>query len=588
MKTALQMINLLLRSQMHGLAPNWVNKPTVQQIQTVLTRPGQPFEIETITLSGNLIKSWKNAHTTLAATVEASKDFGDREYIVFQGERLTYREHYRQVARLANHLIDEFGIQKGDRVAIAMRNYPEWSVAFWAAAAAGAVVVPMNAWWTSAELEYGLVDSGSRILIVDEQRLACVRKIESSLPVEHIVATRCEQAPEGVIALETLLATGVDDRLPHVDLTPEDNATLFYTSGTTGYPKGTLGTQRNFCSAAKTVPFCALQSLLRSGAGVVQLARIAKNPQVALLSVPLFHVTGCQALMSSLFSSGGKMVMMYKWDPSTAVDLIEREGVTGVGGVPTMTRQLVDLPGIDKRNLSSITSVASGGAPVPPELLRRIRKTIPGAGVSNGYGITEASSAISSISGSDYDDRPESAGVPAPVCEIKIVDEKGKELPAGKTGELWVRGPNVVRGYWNKPDATEEAFVDGWFRTGDVCRIDEEGFIYIVDRLKDMIIRGGENIYCAEVEAALSEHPDVNVACVFGIPDRVMGELVGAVVEIPKGQRISAEELQKFVGQRISAFKVPSTVWIRDEPLPLGATGKVQKRELREFYIKAA
>ncbi|MBT8147051.1 MAG: acyl--CoA ligase, partial [Gammaproteobacteria bacterium] len=555
-------------------------------IKTLLTAPGQPFEIEEITLNGNSVKSWKNAASSLPAMLEASKAFGDRDYIVYQDERLSYAEHYRQVARLANHLVDRYGLNKGDRVALAMRNYPEWSVAFWAATAAGAIVVPMNAWWTSSEMEYGLSDAGCVVAIVDEERLQRIQAIECGLPLQHLLATRCKDLPEGVDDLAPLLTEGNDTSLPGLDLAPEDDATLFYTSGTTGFPKGTLGTHRNFCSAPLSGQYLGVLGMLRSGAGLEELAAMANSRPVALLPVPLFHVTGCQGLMASMFSSGGTVVMMYKWDPAVAADLIAEEGITAFAGVPAMTRQLIDLPDIEQRDLSSLTAIASGGASVPPEQFRRMKSALTNAGVTNGYGITETSSIISSIGGLDYQAKPESAGPSAAVCDVKVIGDGGAEVPTGELGEFWVRGPNVVKGYWNRPDATAEAFVNGWYRTGDIGRLDEDGFLYIVDRIKDMIIRGGENIYCAEVEAAISEHDQVNAACVFGIPDEVLGEQVAAVVEILPKSGLTEEDLRSFVAAKMASFKIPAKIWFHDEPLPLGATGKVQKKELRALYVE--
>ena len=586
MSVPFKLIGCLIRRQMNALLPGLVKRPSIEQIQAALTAPGQAYEIEQLIIDGNPVKCWKNMVTTLPGFVQASREFGDADYIVYQDERLTYTEHYRQVARLAHALIDQFGIKKGDRVAVAMRNYPEWSIAFWAAASVGAIVVPMNAWWTSRELAYGLTDSGTRLVFADEQRLGRIRDIESELPVEHFVVARCDNIPEGVHDFAALVEGGPEDiELPKVAIDPEDDATLFYTSGTTGFPKGTLGTHRNFCSAAPNVRFSVIQSMLRGGTPLRNIISMVKTQQAIPLAVPLFHVTGCQAQMLTLFSSGGKMVIMYKWDPEVAVDLIEKEKVTGLIGVPAMTRQLVDLPGIEKRDLSSLINVGSGGAPVPPDLFHSLTELMPQAGTSNGYGITETSSGICSIAGPDYAERPDSVGIAPPAIELKLVDDKGNEVPQGEQGEIWIRGPNVVKGYWNKPEATAEAFTKGWFHTGDVGRFDEDGFLYICDRLKDMIIRGGENIYSAEVEAALTEHPAVSIACVFGIPDEVMGEEVGAVVQVTSAEDICEETLQQFVGGHLAAFKVPSRIWLHEEPLPLGATGKVQKKELREHYI---
>ena len=264
------------------------SRPSIEQIRAMLTAPGQPFELEEISLQGNPVRTWKNAPVTLTAIVEASKAFGDNEYIVFGEERLTYTEHYNRVARLANHLVQRYGIGKGDRVALAMRNYPDWSIGFWAATAAGAIVVPMNAWWTSSELEYGLTDAGAVLAIVDEDRLQRIQAIEARLPLEHLVVTRCQELPEGVDDLAPLLEAGIDAQLPEIELVPEDDATLFYTSGTTGFPKGTLGTHRNFCSAIMSGQYLGLLAMLRNGAGPDELAAMANFTPVSLLPVPAF------------------------------------------------------------------------------------------------------------------------------------------------------------------------------------------------------------------------------------------------------------------------------------------------------------
>ena len=586
MSSKTELLGCVLRRQLNALMPGLVERPSVEQIRTALTGPGQAMEVGEVLVDGKPLKIWKNARPHAAAFVTASREFGDREYIVFNGERLTYEQHYRQVARLANALINLYGIRKGDRVAIAMRNYPEWSVAFWASISVGAIVVPMNAWWTSQELAYGLSDSGARLVFCDDKRLGRIREIEEELPVEHMLVARASslEASDVVHHMGPLITRGDNTQLPSVLLRPEDEATLFYTSGTTGFPKGTIGTHRNFCSAQLNARYAAIYSILRGGTPLRDVVKMARTQPTMLVPVPLFHVTGCQVMMLSMFSIGGKMVFMNYWEPGAALDLIEQEKITTLAGVPVMTIQITSYPGVEKRNLSSIKNIGSGGAPVPPELLQRINTLIPQASAGNGYGTTETSGAISSIMGRDYLERPKSAGVPAPVYDLRIVDG-GRDMPVGEAGEIWVRSPSVVKGYWNKPEATAEAFDDGWYRTGDIGRLDGEGFLYIEDRLKDMIIRGGENIYCAEVEAALSEHPRVKMACVFGVPDEEMGEEVGAVVHVDPDHSLVAEDLRDFVGNSLAAFKVPSNLWFQEVPLPVGATGKVMKKELRAHYI---
>ena len=306
-----------------------------------------------------------------------------------------------------------------------------------------------------------------------------------------------------------------------------------------------------------------------------------------LLSVPFFHATGCHSVLVSNTAFGGKLVIMYKWDPERALDLIEREQVTIFGGVPAMVWQVLDSPDFAKRDTSSVKSISYGGAPAPPELVKRIKEHFPVGLPSNGYGLTETSSVTTMNTGEDYVRKPESVGPPVPVCDVKVMDDEGEEVPAGEVGELWIKGPNIVRGYWHNPEATAATFTDGWLRSGDVARLDEEGFVFIVDRAKDMLIRGGENVYSVEVEAALFEHPAVADVAVIGIPHQVLGEEVGAVVQLRPGATATDDELRAHVAERLAAFKVPVRVWFREEPLPRNPAGKVLKRELRDELLGA-
>jgi long-chain acyl-CoA synthetase len=585
MRSFLKLLGFIFKSELFKRFPKTAPRPSFEDIRNAMCAPGLPFEVEQVSIEGRDIRCWKKAAPSMAALVESSLEYGDTDFIVYMDQRLSYAEHYRRVAAVAHQLIDRFEIQKGDRVAIAMRNYPEWSIAFWAAAAAGAVVVPLNAWWVSDELEYGLTDSGASLIFADEERLDRLQSISTDVPVKHIVAVRCDNVPDGVTPIETLWQ-GANEaaKLPAVTILPEDSATLFYTSGTTGFPKGTLGTHRNFCSAALTMPFSGVQGILRSGGTLFDLMSMKKTQRSLLLTVPLFHVTGCHGMLLGSLANGGKLVIMHKWDPVVALELIEQEQINIFSGVPAMVRQLLDTNEIEKRDLSTVTNIGYGGAPAPPDLLRRISAAMPAVGASNGWGITETSAGIATNSRMDYTEKPDSVGIASPVCDVKVVDEAGEQLAPGELGELWVRGPNVVKGYWQQPEATAVAFTDGWFHTGDVGKIDEQGFIYLVDRLKDMIIRGGENIYCAEVESTLSEHPAVVAACVFGLPDEILGEQVGAAVQVVTADTISEEELRELAAKRLASYKVPARIWLRTEPLPTGATGKVLKKEVKAHY----
>jgi acyl-CoA synthetase (AMP-forming)/AMP-acid ligase II len=473
-----------------------------------------------------------------------------------------------------------------------MRNFPEWMIAFWGATAAGAIIVPLNAWWTGPELEYGIKDSGAKVLIADEERAQRLRPY-SDLGLTGIIVARNEKPLEdGEDAWDDVLGdVPADATPPDIELDPEDDATIFYTSGTTGFPKGALGTHRNICTNSMSLAYGFMAGAARKDADDTSAADALSGAteMATMLSVPLFHVTGCHAMMLSAVAFGTKLVMMYKWDPERALELIERERITQIGGVPAMVWQLLESPKFAEADISSVKSIGYGGAPAPPELVRRIDELFPGRMPTNGWGMTETSSTASSNTGVDYLAKPDSCGPPLPVVDAKVVDENGETIPEGSdvAGELWVRGPNVVKGYWNKPEATAETFTsDGWLKTGDIAKIDDEGFIFITDRAKDMIIRGGENVYCAEVEAALFEHPAITDAAVFGIPHDVLGEEVAAAVVLRPGASADQGELQRHAREKLASFKVPVKIWFWDDELPRNAAGKIQKRDLRDQALE--
>jgi long-chain acyl-CoA synthetase len=370
---------------------------------------------------------------------------------------------------------------------------------------------------------------------------------------------------------------------PAVALAPEDEATIFYTSGTTGRPKGALGTHRNATSTVTAATFSPARNFIRRGE--MPTMPDPKGPQrTNLLAVPFFHTTGCHAVLCPSLFNGVKLVLLRRWDPETAMQLIERERVTSTGGVPAVAWQLIEHPARKKYDLSSLETVSYGGAPAASELVRRIKQAWPASIPGLGWGMTETSATFTHNGGEDYEHRPESSGPALPVCEMKIVGEAGEELPPNAVGELWAKGPNVVKGYWNNPQATAETFVDGWLKTGDLAKIDEEGFLYVVDRKKDMLLRGGENIYCIEVEDVLYQHPAVMDAALVGIPHHTLGEEPGAVVTLKPGTEASEEELRAFVAERLAAFKVPVRVAFWSGMLPRNPSGKILKSELKKVF----
>jgi long-chain acyl-CoA synthetase len=576
---------------------------SVAEANRTLTANGQMFEMEDVEIRGAVTRVWKNAPVSLRAILELSRDHGEQDYLVYEDERTTFEESFAMSAQAARSLQERFGVEKGDRLSIVMRNLPEWVMAFWAITSAGGVAVPLNAWWTGAELQYGLHDSETIVAFVDSERLARLRPHFPELPhLRGVVVTNEDRnvaldlSPSSVpiIAFSDLVgdpAPPKDITLPDLDIGPEDDATIFYTSGTTGKPKGAVGTHRNMATNLMSLFFLNARAGLRRQSGLGIGGEADRNAY--LLSVPLFHATGCHSILVANTAAGNKLVMMHHWNPERALELIERERITTFGGVPTMAMQVIDSPDFATRDTSSVRSVAYGGAPAPPDLVRRIKQHFPVGAPSNGYGLTETSSVTTMNVGEDYVRKPDSVGPPVPVCDLAVVpdgfegDEPTPDLPAGPdaVGELWIKGPNVVRGYWNKPEATAASFSRGWLHSGDIARIDEEGFVYIVDRAKDMVIRGGENVYSVEVEAALFEHPSVADCAVIGVPHPVLGEEVGAAVVLRPGTTVTAEELGRFARERLASFMVPTHFWFLSEPLPRNPQGKVLKRELRTSLV---
>jgi len=567
---------------------------SIAEAHARLTAPGERFEIEVVPIRGIPTRAWKNAPPTLRDVFQTSRTFAEREFLVYDDERATYDAFARATIVLARQLQAD-GVKKGDRVAVIMRNLPEWPVAFFAGILAGAIVTPLNAWWTGAELEYGLADSGAKIAIVDDERLGRISDYLDTLgDLRRVYVSRLKaNAPHPKIArLEDVIGSTnswkdlPDLSLPAVELEPEDDATILYTSGTTGKPKGALGTHRNMTSNVGAGGISAVRNFLRAGQPLPESDPHKLPQRVTLLVVPLFHATGLSATLGPTMNSGGKIVLMRRWDAEPAMRLIEREKVSSTGGVPTIAWQLIEHPARSKYDLSSLVAVTYGGAPSAPELVRKIAEVFPGSQPGNGWGMTETTATFTSHLGRDYENRPDSAGPAAPVGEMEVRDPAdGKTVLApGSVGELWVKGPQVVKGYWNKPEATAETFVDGWLRTGDLARIDEEGFLFIIDRAKDMLIRGGENIYCVEVENVLYDHPDVMDAALVGIPHKTLGEEPGAIVHLKPGGTATESELRAFVRERLANFKVPVKIVFWPETLPRNANGKILKSELKKVF----
>ena len=564
-----------------------------QEAWTELTQPGSQFAMKDIEVRGVPMRVYEAAPPSMRFVWELATGYGDRDYVVFEDERYTYAESDANIRALAHHLRDVHGVGPGDRVALAMRNYPEWVFGYWAIVSIGAACVGMNAWWTTDEMEYGLADSAPKVLIADSERLERVVPILSKLREKHamhVIAVRTEgDLPEGADHWDDVIDPATAPAgLPAADIDPDDDACIFYTSGTTGFPKGAQLTHRGSVHNLLNLAFmtgvtAAAEAKAGAKAGKDAAPPADPNKQnVFMAPTPLFHVTANNCLLHPATISGSKLVLTYKWDAARALELIEREGVTNFSGVPTMSREMLMHPDWETRNTSTLVGLGGGGAPLQPDLVEKIDQSQEGTAPSTGYGLTETHGIVTANSGKLYVAKPASCGRIVPTLDGKLIDEVGDDVPNSGVGELCVRGSVVIKGYLNREEATAEAIQDGWFRTGDIATIDEDGYVFIVDRAKDMVLRGGENIYCSEVETAIYQHDAVAEAAVFGVPDDRLGELVGAAIVLADGTSLTEDQLREFLSTSLAKFKIPERIWILGEPLPRNASGKFLKRELRE------
>ena len=561
-----------------------------------LTAPGAQFATKVIEVRGAPMKVFESALPSMRSVWEMARVHGDRDFVVYEDERYTFAEADAIVRALAARLVDVHGVQPGDRVALAMRNYPEWVFGYWATISIGAAVVGMNAWWTTEEMHYGLSDSRPKVLIADPERVERVLPVLDELRAEApmvLMTVRYDgELPDDAERWEDVIdPANAPAELPSVEIDPDDDACIFYTSGTTGFPKGAQLTHRGSVHNLLNIVFMTTVAGLASAkAGIAPPPSAADEDgqpkqAVFMAPTPLFHVTANNCVLHPATLVGGRIVLTYKWDAGRALELIEREGVTNFSGVPTMSRELLMHPDWSKRDTSTLAGMGGGGAPLQPDLVDKIDKSLAGGAPSTGYGLTETHGIVTANSGSLYLAKPSSCGRVVPTLEAKLVDENDDEVPAGQPGQLCVRGAVVIKGYLNRPEATADAIRDGWFHTGDVATIDDDGFVFIVDRIKDMVLRGGENVYCSEVEAAIYELDGVAEAAVFGVPDDRLGEIVGAAIVLAPGATLTEEQLINQLGAHLSKFKIPERVWFLNESLPRNANGKFVKRELKESLL---
>jgi len=571
--------------------------PTRAEVQAMLTGPGGMFEVATEDVDGVAMKMYTNRFGTLRDVAATGRQRGDAEEHVVYGDR---RYGFATFVALANsvsaHLASDAGIGHGDRVAILSANNPEWVLAFWGTVDLGAIVVGLNGWWKADEIVYGLRDSGSRVLVADRGRFGRVAGRLGECPdLEAVYLVDPEPSgfsgrdagPDPLVRRFDELTDEPRPDLPTTAIDEGDAAVIFYTSGTTGRPKGAVSTHRSMIANLQNTVFNAVASSMTDGdaglGGASPGGGVPGAQTASLLTSPMFHVSGCHSGIVVGMLAGVKLVIpVGRFEPEKAMRLIQDERVSVWATVPTMVWRVVEHPDRARYDLSSVTSVATGGSPSAGELQRQIRATFPNVGtIGNAYGLTESSSVATVISGRDLVERPDSVGRPMPVVEIRVVDDGGVDVGPGRTGEVWIKGPIVMPGYWGKPEATAQTVTDGWLHTGDIGYLDTDGFLSITDRAKDMIIRGGENISCVEIENRLVEHPGILDAAVVGVAHPTLGEEVKAVVEVAPGSTLTPAEVRAWVGQTLADFKVPAHVELTRDKLPRNASGKLLKNVLR-------
>ncbi|MFZ9393918.1 MAG: class I adenylate-forming enzyme family protein, partial [Ilumatobacteraceae bacterium] len=541
---------------------------------------GTPFELTETEVFGVKMEVFKNAPPNLALALQGARNHGDATFLLYEGERYSFARVMDEVDGLAHLLVNTYGVKKGDRVAVAMRNYPEWIISFAAIISVGAVNVSFNAWWTEDEMKFALEDSGAKVLIGDQQRIDTAHHVARAMGVKMLIARPETEVGPDIDEWSKVVKSGLGPLV--ADIQPDDDCTILYTSGTTGRPKGAVSTHRAVVNSL--MAFSARNGVLALASDPEdKLMSQSEHPTSFILIVPLFHVTGCVPVMLSCFVAGLKLVIMYKWDAGKALPIIQEERITNFVGVPTQSWDLVNHPDFDKYDTSSLKAVGGGGAPAPATLVDKVAKSIKKGGPQLGYGMTETNAFGPGNTGKFYTDRPTSTGRAIRPMQLAVWDPVTKKpLGPNEYGEIMMFGPMLIRGYWNRPDATAETIENGWLHTGDGGYIDDEGFLYIKDRIKDMILRGGENVFCTEVEGSIYEHPAVYEAAVFGVPHERLGEEVAVAVFPKEGAAFTAEDLWKFLDGKISSFKVPNHVVVMNEPLPRNAAGKFLKTALRD------
>lgn len=548
-----------------------------------LISAGSPFEVVTPVDGGP--KYFRHAAKNLLAAIDAGRAHGAREFLIWEQQRLTFDEFFEQVDRLAGQLVHRYDLRPGARVAIAMRNQPAWLVAFVAVQRCAAVCVPLNSWGLREELFHGLEDSGASLLLCDEPRLQLLAQDLAEQGLATIVVGLAEEQPveahcqryERLLAAPALSA-------PEVRIAADDPALILYTSGTTSRAKGVLSSHRAICQALTALEFqgafCAVSSPER-----IKAVINSGHPPTNLMAVPLFHVSGLHAQFLLALRHGRRLLLMYKWDVNKAFELIRTERCTQFNGAPVMMQQLLGSPRFGTEETASLFGLGLGGAAPSSSLLAHLTQRKPEAIGGSGYGLTESNGICAAIGGDQFVYKPMAVGWPLPIVEVRIGDSPHEPVPKGTGGLIWLRSPTLMSAYWNQPHATEQTLQDGWLDTGDIGLLDEEGFLYITDRAKDLINRGGEKISAAEVESCACEMPGVIEAAAFAMADEVLGEVVALVIRSDSEPAPSSTAVQDFIATRLAAFKVPAQVHSQRQPLPRNASGKLLKAALKKLWV---
>ncbi len=557
---------------------------TFQANVNQLTGPGAPWELGATDVNGLTLPAYSNAPTNLVNLINEGRKHGDAEFLIYEGERITFNEFFARVDTLAYALKNTLSVNPQDTVAIAMRNYPEWMISFAAISLIGAIAVPVNSWGQQQELLHSLKDSGSKVLFCDEARYKLIEDDLEGINTKAVVVRAEGDTPNATSFANLLDSSNKLDEVDYFNAETTEKALIMYTSGTTGLPKGVVSNHRNICQSIFNFEMLAIASAMTDPGPVGKMLERGHPPKV-LLGVPLFHVAGCYSVFLLSLRAGRPIVMMHKWDKVKALAYIQNERITMISAVPTMLLELLECDEWDNFDTSSMFGFGAGGSAAPARLTKTLFEKLPDSFPGTGYGMTESNATGFASTGAVFAEQPTSCGLKSPLINLKIVDEAGKEVPQGEIGEIYTQSIATALGYNNNKKATAETFIDGWLRTGDVGYINEDGYLFITDRMKDMIIRGGENVYSVEVEAAALSHPEVLEAAVFGKPHDTLGEEVAIAIYRDSSSSLDVEALQTHIGTRLATFKIPAHVFISEEPLPRNATQKILKPQIKKQYI---